>query len=55
MVQKKTIAISEAKYGYMCRHLPAAYPAKAVPPFGSLNNQLHSCRLLNAEKHGANN
>jgi hypothetical protein len=28
---------------------------KAVPPFGSSNNELHSCRLLIAEKHGANN
>jgi hypothetical protein len=31
------------------------YPAKAAPPFGFLNNELHSCRLLTAEKHGANN
>jgi hypothetical protein len=29
--------------------------AQAVPPFGSSNNELHSCRLLIAEKHGANN
>jgi hypothetical protein len=28
---------------------------KAMPPFGSLNYQLCSCQLLNAEKHGANN
>jgi hypothetical protein len=39
----------------MQRRLPAAYPAKAVPPFGSSNNELHSCRLLIAEKRGANN
>jgi hypothetical protein len=32
-----------------------AYPAKAVPPFGSSNNELHSCRLLIAEKRGTNN
>jgi hypothetical protein len=31
------------------------YPAKAALPFGSSNNELHSCRLLIAEKHGANN
>jgi hypothetical protein len=31
------------------------YHAKAVPPFGSSNNELHSCRLLIAEKGGANN
>jgi hypothetical protein len=31
------------------------YPAKSVPPFGSSNNELHSCRLLIAEKRGANN
>jgi hypothetical protein len=38
------------------RCLPAAYPAKAAPPFGSLNNELHSSyRLLIAEKRGANN
>jgi hypothetical protein len=37
------------------RHLPTAYPAKAAPPLGSSNNELHSCRLLIAEKHGANN
>jgi hypothetical protein len=29
--------------------------AQAVPPFGSSNNKLHSCRLLIAEKRGANN
>jgi hypothetical protein len=28
---------------------------KAALPFGSSNNELHSCRLLIAEKHGANN
>jgi hypothetical protein len=39
----------------MQRHLPAVYPAKAVPPFGFSNNGLHSCRLSIAEKHGANN
>jgi hypothetical protein len=39
----------------MWRCHPAAYSAKAVPPFSSSNNQLHSCRLLNAEKCGANN
>jgi hypothetical protein len=54
MVQK-AIAISEVKYGCMWRCLPTAYPAKAVPPFGSSNNGLHSCRILIAEKHGANN
>jgi hypothetical protein len=37
------------------RRLPAAYPAKAALPFGSSNNQLRSCRLLIAEKCGANN
>jgi hypothetical protein len=37
------------------RRLPAAYPTKAAPPFGSSNNELHSCRLLIAEKRGANN
>ncbi len=52
---KKTIAISEAKYGYMWRCLPTTYPAKAVPPFSSSNNGLHSCRLLIAEKCGTNN
>jgi hypothetical protein len=31
------------------------YPAKAAPPFSSSNNELHSCRLLIAEKGGANN
>jgi hypothetical protein len=31
------------------------YPVKAAPPFGSSNNELHSCRLSIAEKHGANN
>jgi hypothetical protein len=39
----------------MWRRLPAAYPAKAAPPFGSSNNELHSCRLPIAEKRGANN
>jgi hypothetical protein len=39
----------------MRRRLPAAYPAKAVLPFGSSNNELHSCRLSIAEKHEANN
>jgi hypothetical protein len=39
----------------MKRCLPAAYPAKAAPPFGSSNNELHSCTLLIAEKRGANN
>jgi hypothetical protein len=39
----------------MRRRLPATYPAKAAPPFGYSNNELHSCRLLIAEKHGANN
>jgi hypothetical protein len=39
----------------MQRHLPAAYPVKAAPPFGSSNNELHSFRLLIAEKRGANN
>jgi hypothetical protein len=39
----------------MQRRLPATYPVKAAPPFGSSNNDLHSCRLLIAEKHGANN
>jgi hypothetical protein len=37
------------------RRLPTAYPAKAALPFGFSNNELHSCRLLIAEKHGANN
>jgi hypothetical protein len=37
------------------RHLPAAYPAKAAPPFDSSNNELHSCRLSIAEERGANN
>jgi hypothetical protein len=37
------------------RPLPTAYPAKPAPPFGSSNNELHSCRLSIAEKHGANN
>jgi hypothetical protein len=31
------------------------YPAKAAPPFGFSNNELHSCRLLIAEMGGANN
>jgi hypothetical protein len=39
----------------MQRRLPAANPAKAAPPFSSSNNELHSCRLSIAEKHGANN
>ena len=51
----KTIAISEVKYGCMWRCLPTTYPAKAVLPFSSSNNWLHSCRLSNAEKCGANN
>jgi hypothetical protein len=29
--------------------------SKAAPPFDSSNNELHSCRLSIAEKHGANN
>jgi hypothetical protein len=37
------------------RRLPAAYPAKAAPPFDSSNNELHSCRLSIAEECGANN
>jgi hypothetical protein len=45
----------QLKYGCMRRHLPTTYPVKAVLPFGSSNNQLHSCRLSIAEKHGANN
>jgi hypothetical protein len=45
----------ESKYGCMRRRLPATYPAKAAPPFGCSNNELHSCRLLIAEKCGANN
>jgi hypothetical protein len=51
----KTIAISEVKYGCMWRCLPATYPAKAALPLSSSNNQLHSCTLSIAEKHGANN
>jgi hypothetical protein len=39
----------------MQRRLPTAYPAKAVMPFGSLNNELRSCRLSIAEQHGAIN
>jgi hypothetical protein len=39
----------------MWRHLPAAYPAKAAPPFSSSKHWLHSCRLSIAEKCGANN
>jgi hypothetical protein len=31
------------------------YPAKAALPFGSSNNELHSCRLSIAEMRGANN
>jgi hypothetical protein len=45
----------EVKYGCMLRRLPAAYPAKAALPFSSSNNWQHSCRLLIAEKCGANN
>jgi hypothetical protein len=46
----------QSKYGCMQRCLPATYPAKAALPFGgSSNNELHSCRLSIAEKHGANN
>jgi hypothetical protein len=37
------------------RRLPAMYPAKAAPPFGFSNNELHSCRLSIAEQCGANN
>jgi hypothetical protein len=37
------------------RCLPAAYPAKAALPFGSSNNELHSCRLSIEEKREANN
>jgi hypothetical protein len=44
----------QSKYGCMQRCLPATYPVKAVTPFGSSNNELHSCRILIAEKHGAN-
>jgi hypothetical protein len=39
----------------MQMRLPATYPAKAVLPFSSSNNELHSCRLSIAEKRGANN
>jgi hypothetical protein len=39
----------------MRRRLPATYPVKAAPPFGSSNNELHSCRLSIAEKCWANN
>jgi hypothetical protein len=45
----------QSKYRCMWRHLPAAYPAKSVMPFSFSNNELHSCRLLIAEKCGANN
>jgi hypothetical protein len=45
----------ETKYGCVQRCLPAAYPAKAVPPLSFSNNELHSCRLSIAEKRGANN
>jgi hypothetical protein len=45
----------EMKYGCVQRCLPTANPAKTAPPFSSSNNQLHSCRLSIAEKHGANN
>jgi hypothetical protein len=45
----------ETKYGCVSRCLPAVYPAKAALLFSSSNNQLHSCRLSIAEKHGANN
>jgi hypothetical protein len=37
------------------RHLPSAYPEKAAFPFGSSNNELHSCRLSIAQKRAANN
>jgi hypothetical protein len=36
----------------MWRHLPAAYPAKPVPPFSSSKNWLHSCRLSIAQSVG---
>jgi hypothetical protein len=39
----------------MQRRLPATYHAKAALPFGFSNNEQHSCRLLIAEKRGANN
>jgi hypothetical protein len=45
----------QSKYGCVRRCLPATYPVKAAPPFGSSNNELHSCRLSIAEKCGANN
>jgi hypothetical protein len=41
---------------WVCANAPSRHIShKAVPPFGSSNNELHSCRLLIAEKHGANN
>jgi hypothetical protein len=43
------------KYGCVQRSLCAANPAKTVLPFNCSNNQLHSCRLLIAEKCGSNN
>jgi hypothetical protein len=45
----------QSKYGCVRRRLPTTYPVKAAPPFGSSNNELHSCRLSIAEKCGANN
>jgi hypothetical protein len=45
-------AISEGSRVKMGRHLPAAYPAKAAPPFSSSKNRLHSCRLSIAESVG---
>jgi hypothetical protein len=45
----------ETKYGCVQRCLPTANPKKAALSFSSSNNQLHSCRLSIAEKHGANN
>jgi hypothetical protein len=44
----------QSKYGCVRRCLPAAYPVKAALPFGSSNNELHSCRLSIAEKREAN-
>jgi hypothetical protein len=53
MVQK-TIAMSEGSRVHV--KVPSCHlSCKAVPPFSSSNNQLHSCRLSIAEKHGANN
>jgi hypothetical protein len=37
---------------WVCEGASAAYPPKAVPPFSSTNNQLHSCRLSIVEKCG---